>query len=818
MLMRIVPFLISTVVTVALIFALNHRWGAVPALGKFLSPQTGFWQAAEAEGESLDEELAFPQLKGKVNVYLDDRLVPHVFAEQEEDAYFVQGYLHAKYRLWQMDFQTRYAAGRLSEVLNDPRLLNVDRQQRRMGMVWAAEKMLQEMEKDPLTRSMLNAYTAGVNSYIGQLTEATLPLEFKLLGYKPEPWSNLKIALFAKLIAEDLAGLSLARDLPFTNMKSVFSLHDMSLLFPEISDSAKPMIPPGTAFAQSAAIPAPPATADSLYFGKDTTLNPVPVAKPLKINGSNNWAVSGAKTKSGSPILCNDPHLTLTLPSIWFEIQLHTPGMNVYGASFPCAPGVLIGFNDHIAFGVTNSERDAIDYFQIRFKDESRHEYWYNGQWQPTEFRTEEIKKTDGTIFHDSVAYTVFGPVLYDRTFNNGDTSITTAVAMRWIAHEPTNELLSIYKWNRATNYQEFEEAIKLFSVPAQNFLFASKSGDIALWQQGKFPLRWKGQGLYIMPGEDSSYNWKGWIPQQDNPHVLNPAQGFLQSANQRPVDASYPYFIPGHYIEERAISVYNHLDTMNAVTPQDMMKLQNDVYSPMAAEAIPFLLRYLDENYLDSDELKMADSLKRWDYRVTANSGAATIYQIWMDSLEKVVWADEFAQVKKTITYPDERSLIQNLKRDTAFHFVDNINTPKVESLRQQVTTAFKMASSTLIELQTRNSLAWWKYKDSYIRHLLRDAVRPFGHYNIEAGGWGNVINAFTKDHGPSWRMIVQLTPETEAYGIYPAGQSGNPGSRFYDNFIDDWVAGRYYHLWVMKESETNDKRIIGKLSFSKA
>jgi penicillin amidase len=813
-----VPFLISTVLTIALVFLLNSRWGSVPALGKFLSPQTGFWQAAEADGESRDEDLHFPQLKGEVNVYLDERLVPHVFAERDEDAYFVQGYLHAKYRLWQMDFQTRYAAGRLSEVLNDSRLLNVDRQQRRMGMMWAAEKMLREMEKDPITKGMLDAYTAGVNSYINNLTEATLPIEFKLLGYKPEPWSNLKIALFAKLIAEDLAGLSLARDLPFTNLKSVFSLHDMSLLFPEISDSTKPMIPPGTAFTQSAVIPTPPANADSAYFGKDTTVSPVQVAKPVNINGSNNWAVSGRKTKSGAPILCNDPHLTLTLPSIWYEIQLHTPTMNVYGASFPCAPGVLIGFNDSIAFGVTNSERDAIDYFQIRFKDESRREYWYNNQWQPTKMRVEEIKKTDGSIFHDSVAYTVFGPVLYDRIFNNGDTTITTALAMRWIAHEPTNELLSIYKWNRAKNYPEFEDAIKLFSVPAQNFLFASKSGDIAIWQQGTFPLRWKGQGLYIMPGEDSSYNWKGWIPQQDNPHVLNPAQGFLQSANQRPVDATYPYFIPGHYIEERGISVYNHLDTMNNITPQDMMKLQNDVYSPLAADAIPFLLKHLDENYLDSDELKFVDSIKHWDYRVTASSGTATIYQIWLDSLKKVIWSDEFARVKKTVTYPDEHTLFENLKRDTTFHFIDNINTPQVETLNQQVTTAFKMASSTLSKLQAKDSLTWWKYKDSYIRHLLRDAVRPFGRYNIKAGGWGNVINAFTKDHGPSWRMIVQLTPETEAYGIYPAGQSGNPGSPFYDNAINDWVAGRYYRLWMMKETESNDKRIIGKLTFSKA
>lgn len=818
MLMRIVPFLISTTITIALVFALSKRWGPVPALGKFLSPQTGFWQAAEADGEVIDEDLRFPQLAGKVSVYLDERLVPHVFAEKDEDAYFVQGYLHAKYRLWQMDFQTRYAAGRLSEVMSDARLVNVDRQQRRMGMVWAAERVVQEVEKDATTKKVLDAYTAGVNSYINQLSEATLPFEFKLLGYKPEPWSNLKIALFARLIASDLAGLGTARDLAFTNMKSVFSLRDMNLLFPEVSDSSKPIVPAGTAFTASAPLLVPPANLDSAYFNNDTTVAPVNVIKPVDIKGSNNWAVSGSKTASGAPILCNDPHLRLSLPSIWYEMQLHTPTMNVYGATFPCAPGVLIGFNDNIAFGVTNAGRDVIDYFRIKFRDDSRREYWYNGAWKPCQMRVEKIRKTDGSVLNDTVAYTVFGPVMYDRTFNGGDTTITTALAMRWTAHEPTNELLGIYMLNHAKGYGDYAEAIRHFSVPAQNFLFASKTGDIAIWQQGKFPLRWNGQGLYVMPGEDSSYNWQGWIPQQDNPHSMNPAQGFLQSANQRPVDATYPYFIPGDYFTPRGVSVFNQLDTAQKITPQDMMRLQTDVYSTLAADALPFLLKHVDENYLNTDEVIYLDELKRWDYRVTADAKGATIYQTWFDSLEKVIWADEMSQVKKTFTMPGEQTLFENLVKDTAFHFIDNINTPQVETLNQQVTTAFKMAAAEISTLNKKGGLLWWKYKSSSIQHLLRDAVPALGRFDIKAGGWGNVINAFGKTHGPSWRMIVHLTPETEAYGIYPAGQSGNPGSKYYDNFVDDWVAGKYYRLWIMKESEAKDRRIIGRLHFSKA
>jgi penicillin amidase len=202
-----------------------------------------------------------------VDVYLDDRLVPHIFAEQDEDAYFVQGFIHAKFRLWQMDFQTMYAAGRLSEILGkNPQLLQVDREQRRLGMGYAAELSVKEMEANAETLSSNSAYTAGVNAYINTLTESSLPIEYKLLHYKPEPWSNLKSALFLKLMSKDLAGFD--RDLDLTNARSVFNAEQMRAFFPELSDSSLPIIPKGTAFAAPGMVPVKPASADSLYFGK----------------------------------------------------------------------------------------------------------------------------------------------------------------------------------------------------------------------------------------------------------------------------------------------------------------------------------------------------------------------------------------------------------------------------------------------------------------------------------------------------------------------------------------------------------------------
>lgn len=812
--MRITAFLFSSAVTLALIFALNNRWGKVPALGAFLSPQQGFWQNAEPTDEDYNQTLSFHSLKGRATVYFDERLVPHVFAAQEEDAYFIQGYLHAKFRLWQMEFQTFAAAGRLSEKLgNNPALLHFDREQRRLGMVYAAENAAQAIEKDSASKKFYDAYSDGVNAYIQSLTESQLPIEYKLLGYKPEPWSNKKIALFLKLMSKDLAGYE--RDFEFTNAKSVFSLSEMKLLYPQVSDSSLPIVPKGTAFASPGIAPVKPATADSLYFGKDTTIRVKEIGKPNPSNGSNNWALSGSRTESGAPILCNDPHLTLSLPSIWYEMQISTPTMNVYGATFPGSPSVIIGFNDSIAFGFTNAMRDVKDYYTIRFQDATKKQYWYNGGWQPTKLKVEEVKIAGAAPFYDTVAYTAFGPVMYDESFTHEVTG-TKAIAVRWVAHESSDEGAMWFKLNRAKNYTDYLAAIKGFVCPGQNMLFASKGGDIALWQQGKFPARWEGQGLYIMPGEDSSYQWQGYIPQDENPHVLNPAEGFIQSANQRPVDSAYPYFIPGNYFVPRGRTIYRQLQQLPRATVKDMMQLQTNYYNSLAADAVPLLMKYADSSQFNQRAHAYFNQLKSWNYFETAQATAPTIYHAWMHALDSLLLNDEFSRIKAPFVLPDEQTIVEALLRDGAMSFVDNINTPQIETIGQHITHALQIATQNLEKEEKMNGLVWWKHKNATIYHLTRTALLPFAHKGMEVGGSNSTPNAITATHGPSWRMIVQLSSPTEAYGIYPGGQSGNPGSRFYDNFTNSWAAGNYFSLWMMKENEAADKRIQWKMLFS--
>ncbi len=810
--LRILVFLLFLLITIGLTYSLNTRFGKIPALGKFFSPQHGFWQQAEPYNQDYNQTMNIPGLKGEVNVYFDERLVPHIYADNQEDAVFVQGYLHAKFRLWQMEFQTHAAAGRVSEIVGDV-ALGYDRQQRRMGMVYAAENMLKEMETDPLTQSLCNAYTAGVNGYIDQLSEADLPIEYKLLGYQPEHWSNLKIALFVKAMSKDLSAKT--DDLENTLALSVFSDEQIKFLFPDIEKALDPIIPSGTLFAPASVAPVKPINADSVYLRKQDSTLALLINKPHPDNGSNNWAVSGIKTKSGAPLLCNDPHLKINLPSVWFEMQMSGPDINVYGSSFPGIPGIVIGFNDHIAWGVTNSERDVMDFYEIRFKDNTRKEYWFNNEWKKAERRVEQIGIKGGQVFYDTVSYTVFGPVIFDESFK-GEKSNGKSIAVRWKAHDPSNEAKAFWLLNHARNYDEFENAIKYFQCPGQNFVFASRSGDIAIRQQGAFPAKWERQGLYVMPGTDSSYMWQGTIPQQDNPHQYNPERGFVSSGNQRPVDSTYPYYIPGGYYLYRGLTINRELKDMTNADVGSMMRLQNENYNPLAAAALPHLLRAMEKTAVDGEARAYLDSLKLWNLKNDANTIAPTLFTHWYDSLEACVWDDEIGSLKEKGFYPVESTLIEAFERDSAFKYIDNIHTPNKETWDDVVAQSFRNILSVIDSLKQKNKLPWAEYKNTTLYHLLGKTMMPFAKPHLPIGGGKHIINAAQHDHGSSWKMIVDLSGDISAYVVYPGGQSGNPGSRYYDQFAQTWAKGRYYKAWVFKKGKENDPKVKWIMKFN--
>ena len=819
--MRIIPFIICALITVGLIIILNTPLSIAdnktPRIGSFLSPQHGFWQNAEPANYNFTENITFPNLRRKVTVHFDQRLVPHVYAEREADAYFVQGYLHARFRLWQMEFQTHAAAGRLSEIMGESRggtnFLQIDRYFRRMGMVYGAEQSLEKVKSDSITMRESKAYTEGVNAYISTLDPDQYPIEYKLLDYEPERWTDLKTQLFLKYMAYDLTGGD--HDFEMTNVKSIFSPADIERLYPRTQDSLDPIVPRGTQFAPPAIHVKRPQNIDSVYFNfHDTTQKPFTL-QPDKNNGSNNWAVAGSKTQSGSPILCNDPHLGLNLPSLWYEMQISTPNFNSYGATLPGSPSIIIGFNDSIAWGVTNAGRDVKDYYEIKFRDSTMNEYLFNGQWVKTTFRNEVIKVKGKPDVVEKIAMTVFGPVLYDKTFPD-KLKDHKCYALRWKAHDRSNELLTFNRLNRAKNFVDYIRAISTYQTPAQNFVFASKSGNIAIRQQGQFPARWRRQGDFLMPGTDSSYMWQGFIPAKENPTLYNPPRGFVSSANQLAADTTYPYYLAGAPEIYRGLIINRMLSSMNNITIADMERMQTDNYNVFAEMARPVLLKYLNMNKLSTDEKAYVIKLKNWNLRSDVNEQGPVIFQLWWDELEKAVFKDELSKTDLPVRWPSESALLEGLLKDSAYKFIDDVTTAPIENIHQVVLKAYRSAYPQLKVLEKEQRLVWGKFKDTGIKHLL--SLPSFSRFHIPIGGGDNIINATTENHGPGWRMIVQLTAKTEAYGVYPGGQSGNPGSKYYETFIDTWAAGKYYPLLFLNADEAKkSNNIKWTMRFSK-
>jgi penicillin G amidase len=817
--MRVFPFSLSLIFTAGLIYVLHSKIGQVPALGPLLSPSHGLWQNAEPADAAFDVNFASSQLKDEVNVWLDERLVPHIFATNQVDASFVQGYLHARFRLWQMEFQTHAAAGRICEIIGekvgDVSVLEVqDRKFRRLGMVYGAERSVKMMEAQPHLKEILDAYTAGVNAYVKSLTPDQFPIEYKILGYAPERWTNLKTALFLKYMSYDLSRDF--DDFAMTNLRNHLGREMVEKAFPIMPDSLDPIAPRGTRFLPTVGAPKPPAGVDSLYFDGGS-MNEFSDGFAFNLEprhpdiGSNNWVVGGAKTASGRPILCNDPHLGLNLPSLWYETQIHTPDYNVYGVSFPGAPGIIIGFNDSIAWGVTNAMRDVMDFYEIRFRDSTQNEYLFNGEWVKTEWRTETIKIRGRADFVDKIPMTVWGPVMFDRTYGN-EMKNNKAYAVRWSAHDPGMEAQTFLLLNKAKNYDDYLEAIQYFNCPGQNFVFASKTNDIAWWQQANFPAKWRRQGEYVMPGWDSSYAWQYGIPQQDNINMKNPPRGFVSSANQLPADTLYPFFLGGIHDLYRGIIINRYLSGMDSVTAFDMQKMQTDNYNIMAETARPLLLRHLQRGRIDAKGLALLSTFEQWNLRADKDEEGQTVFAEWWATLGRKIWLDEISRPDSfPIVYPQAATLVEALLRDTAFVFVDDIRTPEKETLSDLVTAAFLEAVSKL----EANKLGWAAYKATGVRHLV-NSLTPFSRLNLPIGGGTNIINAATGNWGPSWRVVVHLTDETEAYGVYPGGQSGNPGSKYYDQFVDQWVKGEYNKLWIMKPVDSEFSKAKWKMSFS--
>lgn len=787
--MKLVKPGISLLITVVLIYSFNRSWNfgsPIPPLGKFVDPFAGFWQNAEGR-KFPDESLTIPGLTDEVIIHYDSLLIPHIFAKNEADLFLAQGYIMARNRLWQMEFQTHAAAGRVSEIIGQA-ALDYDRTQRRTGMIYAAENAVAAMENNAIANTMVSNYTKGVNQYIQSLSYKELPLEYKLLDYKPELWTNLKCALLLKSMALTLN--SSEKDLEMTNALQLFDKATIDLLWPDNEMVGDPIVDkPGSWNFTSI-------TLDSIPMALPNELvNIKPLEKSPPDVGSNNWAVSGSKTHTGAPILCNDPHLNLSLPSIWYIVHLQAPGINVMGASLPGAPAVISGFNDSIAWGVTNAQRDLVDWYKIEFKDATKKEYKSDDSWKPSRQVIETFLVKGGNPFHDTITFTHHGPVLYDEQFHGDDAKKYFAV--RWVAHDPSEEILTFYKLNKAQNHADYMDALNHYASPAQNFAFASTNGDIAIRIQGKYPVRRKEEGKYILDGTKTSNEWQAFIPNEQNAMDKNPLRGFVSSANQYPVDSTYPYYITaGSYEAYRNRRINKLLSEMTEITPRDMMELQFDNYNLKAAESLPLFLSLLDTTKLTSAQKTARIILSTWDFENGINSLGASYYEAWWDALFPLVW-DEIKNSKNLLDYPTTYTTIKLIREKPELSFFDILDTPEKESAREVVQQSFSKGVEAIETWKADHNKDpyWGDYKDTFIGHLLQGL--PAFSYHVQHGGNHDIVNASSRRHGPSWRMVVSLEkPAVKAWGVYPGGQSGNPGSPFYNNLLNSWAQGKYFQF----------------------
>jgi penicillin amidase len=778
--MKIIKFAFCFLVTACLLYILNNAWNfgsPIPPLGRFLDPFHGFWRNAET-GKVSNQEVNLPGLKDKVTVVYDSALISHLYASNNADLYYAQGYVTAQHRLWQMEFQTHAAAGRISEIAGAA-ALDFDRNQRRLGMVLGAQNSLKMIKSDPEIEEAVMSYTAGVNAYIDQLSNEDLPIEYKLMGYRPEPWTELKVGLFLMNMAKTLN--SGENDIELTNALKTFGKETLDLLFPDREPVSDPIVDNEGGWKFE------PVTLDSLTAVKPMEIVSIkPVEKQPKNIGSNNWAVSGKKTASGSPILCSDPHLGLTMPSIWYAIHLNAPGINSMGASFPGSPCVIIGFNDSIAWGPTNAQRDLVDWYKITFKDKTKNEYLSDGQWKATKKVIEKFSIKGKPDFYDTIVLTHLGPVTYDESYHADKQN--KHYAYRWIAHDGGNILRTFYEFNRGKNYSDYMKALDHYYFPAQNFAFASVGGDIAIRIQGKYPVRRKNEGKFVLDGSTTSSEWKAFIPFDQNVMIKNPERGFVSSANQYPVDGSYPYFVHSnqweHYRNRRVNRV---LSEMNNITPQQMMQLQNDNYNIQAEEYLPLLIEGVQSFTLTEDEKKIVELVKAWNYTNNAEGTAASYFEAWLEELQLSIW-DEMVDSKVSLPKPSEYMTWWLLKNHPDLSFYDHQKTPEKETKNDIIKMGLQRAIERINKWEKDHGRKadWAHFKDSFVRHLLR--LEPFSVHAIN-GGNANTLNASRGGWGPSWRMVVSLEKTgIKAWGVYPGGQSGNPGSPYYDNFITPW------------------------------
>ncbi len=806
MILRIVRAAVGVAVFAGLSWVGARGAGPVPPLGQLLDPVNGAWGAAAHAALPRRAAATIPGLQGPVEVRYDDRGVPHIFATTEPDAYRALGYVVARDRLFQLDLQTHAGSGRLTEWAGAAALPR-DRQTRDLGMPRAAEQKLAGIDTTSMAWRVMTAFSDGVNAYIDGMRPSQVPVEYRLLGVRPERWKPInsihllnRMGWMLSYLPDEGARLAAAARVGDAAADA---------LFPVNSPIQEPLQPTGARGPRFdfASIPGPgrPDTAAARVGALLRGIEPpgfTSGADPRHL-ASNNWAVAPSRSADGHALLANDPHLDLTLPSIWYETQLVVPGkLDVYGVTIPGTPGIVLGFNRDVAWGFTNTGADVLDFYRETVDDTLRPaRYEVDGVWKPLEQRIEMYRGKHGeTLAVDTVRYTSRGPLMH---------RFGVWVSMRWTLLEPSHEISAFYAAAHATSARELLDGMASgFFVPAQNVLVADRQGTIAIRSTGHFPIRPKGHtGLDIFDGSTSASDWTGYWPVDKYPQSFDPQQGYLASANQQPEDPKQAFAYLG---EDRAFDPWRALDINqllradSSVTVDDMRRFQMSPLSVRVRLFLPYFLKAAAGAVPQPSVIAAAMVLRKWDGRYTRDNGGAVLFEEAMQQLRKYTWDELEDSAGHFVVTPSDDIMLELLQQPNNPWWDQKI-TPQVTETRDMILVrALNAAYDTLVKRLGPPGSARWEWDSTAkvsINHLL--GIKPFSVSGLLMnGGRGTLNPAPGGSFGPSWRLVVDLGSEVKAWDTYPGGQSGNPASPQYDNRISEWLAGQLSPVLVPKDA----------------
>ncbi len=767
-----------TLVTIAVLLAVVLLAGviAVPALRKSGLPE-------------LNGEKSLSALTAEVKVIRDERGVPHIYASNEHDLYFMTGYITAQERLWQMDMVRHATQGRLSELFKRD-MFETDIFLRALGM---QEKSRMVLEKeDPEILATLQAYADGVNAWITGCGKK-LPPEFRVLGYEPEPWTMVDITNIIGFIGWDLASSNLSNEISNYKLGMKLGAEKAAELIADWNLVDEVVFP------------------DFRLDDKltDKALKAVSSMEKLEelgivtLSGSNNWAVSGSRSETGKPILSNDMHLGFNVPGFWLQVHQVIPGkLNVTGVLFPGEPFIIAGHNDRIAWGMTNLGVDDIDLF-VETVDSTGNNYLYNGEWLPFRDVEHTLKMTDDSSQTRVLRYTHHGPVI------SGMQNIDDVVlSMCWSGYDYSDEIKAVYLLNRAGNWDEFRTALSHFKSISQNFAYADVDGNIGLNTGGGVPVR-KGTGLLPRRGDTDEYEWKGYVPFELLPSSFNPEEGFISSANQRTVDSSYPFFISGEFsMPYRIMRIREMAGEKQVLGIEDFKRMITDNHSAYAKMLTPVILKGAEAlSDPGETERKAIEELRGWNYAMDASLVAPTLFEFIRMEMAYQLLGDELDELYGAALGRQHDFYLYSLMKEGPDGWVDNVNTPEEESLETIIARSISAALDTLTARygEYGEQWQWGRIHTITLEHpmggvKILDRVLKLNSDTYGVGGSYHTVEPyafrdnFRAHHGASERHIFNTADWDESLTVIPTGTSGIPGSPFYLSQTETYINNGFY------------------------